>query len=196
MDQEGQRRQAWVAKVEDEVLEIVKQKILHNLFPLSSVFLLAYYTLQFKLQDNTDPWWCTWIRMQQSDKTLKDLTVKIASSQAAVYQLPFKWNCSSYHAAPPHPHPPKPSPSLTSCCCVMIFQAQTHLFPPWPVICMCGQAVEQSTLCQANSSLFVAANHSTRGIVMTSWKESNILQQIASLSLLAVNFLPHASTLR
>lgn len=83
MDQEGQRRQTWVAKVEDEVLEIVKQKILHNLFPLSSVFLLAYYTLQFKLQDNTDPQLCMWIRMQQSEKALKELTVENRNRSSA-----------------------------------------------------------------------------------------------------------------
>lgn len=52
-----------------------------------------------------------------------------------------------------------------------------------PVICMCGQAVEWSgILCQSNSSPFVAASHSTQGLVMTSWKESNVLPQITSLS--------------
>lgn len=57
-------------------------------------------------------------------------------------------------------------------------------FPPWPVICMCGRAVEQrATLCRANSGPFVGASYATRGTVMTSWKESKVLVQITSFTL-------------
>lgn len=37
---------------EDEAVKIMKQKILNNLFSLSTVVLHMAYTFQFKLQDN------------------------------------------------------------------------------------------------------------------------------------------------
>lgn len=48
-----QSRQAQAAGVEeDEVVKIMKQKILNNLFSLSTVVLHMAFTFQFKLQDN------------------------------------------------------------------------------------------------------------------------------------------------
>lgn len=59
--------------------------------------------------------------------------------------------------------------SLTPCWC---FWSLLELgpdvatpFPPCPVICMCGQAVEQrGSLCQANSGPFVGASHAIGGL--------------------------------
>lgn len=52
----------------------------------------------------------------------------------------------------------------------------TFLFPYWPVICMCGQAVcsKSAVLCPSNSSPFVAASRSAHGLVMTSWKKQRL----------------------
>ncbi len=58
LDQEVQSGQAHAGVEEDEVVKIMKQKILNNLFSLSTVALHMAYTFQFKLQDNRGKWIC------------------------------------------------------------------------------------------------------------------------------------------
>lgn len=91
------------------------------------------------------------------------------------------------------------APTHTGVCVVLcgVWAWHQRTYRSWPVICMCCQAVEQSrALCQSNSSPFVAASRLYPGARDDFMEKSNVLLQITSLSLWAVNFLPCVSALQ
>lgn len=91
------------------------------------------------------------------------------------------------------------APTHTGVCVVLcgVWAWHQRTYRSWPVICMCCQAVEQSrALCQSNSSPFVAASRLYPGACDDFMEKSNVLLQITSLSLWAVNFLPCVSALQ
>ncbi len=122
-------------------VKIMKQKILNNLFSLSTVVHRMAYTFQFKLQDNRGKWMCqvSWNRPFRASviTKYKPLLPKQHQCKLLFIGCLFRWKYSFSWAAwamrqLSHTRGPlKPSPSFTLSWCLMsIFTLGSDLTPP------------------------------------------------------------------
>lgn len=132
----------------------MKQKMLTNLFSLSTVVLpmVVYFPVQVTRSQRGSGHMKSFAVDFEKDKESNFFCHNSSGAgKMADYQLEMVSvdNVTALKSLSPF--------SLSWCLSIFICRTwRRHTFSSWPVICMCGQAVEQSgALCQSNSALLL-----------------------------------------